>query len=539
MLIPQPTELHAGRGEFLLDDRTTIAAPDQLAPVATWLRSTLAAPTGYPLPAPTGEAGQRIELSLVDDLAPEHYRLTVAPNWVHIVGGDAAGVFYGAQTLRQLLPPQLLRAAPVGSGPWPVPAVQITDGPAFGWRGFLLDVARRFLPKREVMRLIDLMALHKLNVLQLHLTDDQGWRVEIRRYPRLTEVGSWRHRSPVGASRHRRYDDRPHGGFYTQDDIREIVAYAATRHVTIVPEIDLPGHTQAAIAAYPELGNGDAPLPVCADWGIQTHTLNVEDGTIEFFSNVLDEVIALFPSEYICIGGDECPKDEWRASPRAQQRMRELGLTTEEQLQSWYIHRLADHLARHHRKLCGWDEIIEGGLPPGATVLSWRGTRGAVAAARAGHDTITSPRTQVYLDFRQSHRDDEPVPIGSVTTLADIYAFRPVPDELTNAEAARVIGAAAHLWTEHIDDVRLLDYMAFPRLAAFAEAVWSTGPRDSTNFLHRLREHEHRLDALGVEYRPADGPHPWQTRPDAPGWPQDRAELDAHYARQTANLSVY
>ena len=538
MLIPKPANVRWGHGEFLLDATTTIAAPDRLRPIAAWLGAGIATATGDRRVEGPGATRHRIELSLSGDVAAEHYRLDVTPLAVRVEGGDAAGVFYGVQTLRQLLPPQLLRAAPIDSGPWPIPVVQISDGPRFAWRGLLLDVARRFLPKREVMRLIDLMALHKLNVLHLHLTDDQGWRVEIRRYPRLTEIGSWRTSSPVGAARHRRYDGRPHGGYYTQDDLREIVAYAAARHVTVVPEIDVPGHSQAAIAAYPELGNGDTPLAVCTDWGIQTHILNAESSTVDFFCNVLDEIVDLFPSTYICIGGDECPKDEWRTSARVQQRMRELELSNEDELQSWFIRRMAAHLGARGRRLCGWDEIIEGGLAPGATVLSWRGTQGAVAAARGGHTTVTSPRTQVYLDFRQSDRDDEPIPIGSVIALADVYAFQPVPDGLTQDEAIHVIGSSAHVWTEHIDDTRLLDYMTFPRLTAFAEAVWCDGRRDFGDFRRRLDHHEKRLDALGVEYRPATGPHPWQTRPDAPGLPEDRAELEARYAAETANLVV-
>ncbi|MEU1723202.1 beta-N-acetylhexosaminidase [Nonomuraea sp. NPDC005692] len=536
LLLPRPVHVTPDGGEpFALTATTVIAAPPGLSRVEGWLRAALSPATGLPLPAGAPGPGA-IEFVLTAGLGPEGYRLTVRPDGVRVEAGDAAGAFYGAQTLRQLLPPAAFRRGAVGEQDWLLAPVTVADRPRFRWRGCLIDVARHFLPKPDLLRYIDLLAAHKLNVLHLHLTDDQGWRLEVKGYPKLTEVGAWRRESPLGDRRHGVFDGRPHGGFYTQDDLREIVSYAADRFVTVVPEIELPGHSQAAIAAYPELGNLDEQLEVATGWGVSPNVLNVEDATLAFYRDVLDQVMEIFPGEYVCVGGDECPKEQWRQSPSAQRRIAELGLRDEEELQSWFIRQFSDHLAARGRRLLGWDEIIEGGLPPGATVASWRGTYGAVAAARAGHDVVTCPFTELYLDFRQSDRPDEPVPIGNVISLRDVHAYEPVPPELTEAEAARVLGAQANLWTEHIDSPRGLDYMAFPRLSAFAEVVWSPAGGDFDDFRARLHHHERRLAALGVEYRKETGPEPWQTRPDVRGRPRERAETEAEVAAWTRDL---
>ncbi len=445
-------------------------------------------------------------------------------------GGGPAGVFWGAQTLRQLLGPDAFRRAPLWRTGWVLPGCEIEDAPRFGWRGVLLDVSRHFLPKADVLRFLDLLAAHKLNVLHLHLTDDQGWRVEIKRYPRLTSLGGWRERSMVGFRAGDRRDDRPHGGYYTQDDLREIVAYATDRQITVVPEIDLPGHAQAAIAAYPELGNTDvvdtSALGVWTDWGVNPNVLNPSDATLRFYEGVLEEVLQLFPSEFVHLGGDECPKDQWRASPAAQARIKELGLADEDELQSWFIRHFDGWLTARGRRLIGWDEILEGGLAPGAAVSSWRGYEGGVAAARAGHDVVMCPEQHVYLDHRQAAGEDEPIPVGYVHTLEDVLRFEPVPPELPAEAAHHVIGTQANLWTEFTDDARDVDYRAFPRLAAFAEVAWSDLPapaaRDYPDFERRMTTHYARLDALGVEYRPPGGPHPWQRRPGIVGRPLDR-----------------
>jgi hexosaminidase len=502
---------------LVLTAATRIDAHHEARGTEAWLRAELGAATGFPLAPGDGQTAQiRLSVDPAAGLGAEGYRLIVDAAGALVVGHDAAGVFYGAQTLRQLLPAAAYRRAPaVGPVSWTLPSVHITDRPRFGWRGCMLDVGRHFLPKYDLLRFIDLLALHKLNVLHLHLTEDQGWRVEIKRYPRLTEVGAWRHESQVGAARPPVFDGRPHGGFYTQDDIREIVAYAAARHITVVPEIDIPGHSQAAIAAYPELGEG-GPLDVGREWGVIENVLNVTDATLEFYRNVFDELLELFPSTYIHVGGDECPKTQWRASATAQARIREEGLGDEDGLQSWFIRHFDAYLAERGRRLVGWDEILEGGLASGATVMSWRGTEGGIAAAKAGHDVVMCPTATSYLDYRQSTSPDEPIPVGTLLTLEDVYAAEPVPEELAAAGAERVLGAQVNVWTEHMDSPRRVDYMVFPRLSAFAEVAWSPAGRDVAEFLPRLEGHLARLDALGVEYRPLDGPLPWQRDAAAP-----------------------
>ncbi len=530
-LIPAPLRIETGNGPgFVLDADTGVAAGPGAERAARWLRATVGAATGLPLDPGTGGAGG-LHLRVRPDLGgPEAYRLTVGAGRVLIEGGSAAGLFWGAQTFRQLLGPEAFRRAPVsGERAWELPAVTVEDAPRFRWRGLMLDVARHFMPKEGVLRYLDLMAAHKLNVFHFHLTDDQGWRIEIERHPRLTEVGSWRARTKTGHRASPLWEEKPHGGYYTQDDIREIVAYAAERHITVVPEIDVPGHSQAAIAAYPELGNTDvidtSALSVWDTWGINPNVLAPTDNTLRFYEGVLEEVLALFPSEFVHIGGDECPKEQWRRSEAAQARIRELGLADEDELQSWFVRHFDTWLAARGRRLIGWDEILEGGLAEGATVSSWRGYAGGIAAARAGHDVVMCPEQQVYLDHRQAPGPEEPVPIGWVRTLEDVYRFEPVPPELTPDEARHVLGTQANLWTEVMEDHARVDYQAFPRLAAFSEVAWSALPapaeRDFAGFERRMAAHYRRLDALGVAYRPPAGPLPWQRRPGVLGRPID------------------
>ncbi|MFE2724553.1 beta-N-acetylhexosaminidase [Kitasatospora sp. NPDC059327] len=526
-LIPAPlSSVRLQDQDFPLDRSTTLTAPPALAGAERWLRTALTTATGLPLGP--GRPGEGIELVHDGSLAGEAYRIAVRPGHAVVTAGGPAGALWGAQTLRRLLGPDAYRRAPLRDTGWVLPGVDIEDAPRFGWRGALLDVARHFLPKSDVLRFIDQLSAHKLNVLHLHLTDDQGWRVEIKRYPKLTELASWRERSMVGYRSAQRRDDRPHGGFYTQDDLREIVAYAAERAITVVPEIDLPGHSQAAIRAYPELGNTDvvdtAALGVWTDWGVSHNVLNPSEGTVRFFEGVLEEVLELFPSEFVHLGGDECPKEQWKDSAAAQERIRELGLSNEDELQSWVIRHFDRWLAERGRRLIGWDEILEGGLAPGAAVSSWRGYGGGIAAAQAGHDVVMCPEQHVYLDHRQAPGAEEPIPVGFVRTLEDVYRFEPVPAQLDEVAARRVIGTQANLWSEFMDSARDIDYRAFPRLAAFSEVAWSALPtdpaeRDYAGFERRMESHRAVLDALGVEYRPAAGPHPWQRRPGVAGRP--------------------
>ncbi|WP_329444882.1 beta-N-acetylhexosaminidase [Streptomyces sp. NBC_01426] len=537
-LIPEPRY-----ARFPTDDVCELTDPLLVAPPGTEgaarrLRAELGAATGWELPAPVAgaaDAGRTvIRLALRPDIAragAESYEVHVTRDLVLLEGGDPAGLYWAVQTLRQLLGPDAYRRAPAAPGRgWRLPVGDLADGPRFGWRGLMLDVARHFMPKDGVLRYIDLLAAHKLNVLHLHLTDDQGWRVEIRRYPRLTEVGAWRPRSRWGHRASPLWNETPHGGFYSRDDIREIVAYAAERHVRVVPEIDVPGHSQAAIAAYPELGNTDvvdtAALGVWDDWGICENVLAPTEDVLWFYEGVFEELLELFPAEvspFVHVGGDECPKAQWRASRAAQARIRELGVDGEDGLQAWFIRHFDGWLAERGRRLIGWDEILEGGLAPGAAVSSWRGYAGGIAAAEAGHDVVMCPEQQVYLDHRQAPGEDEPMPIGYVRSLADVYRFEPLPPKLSPEAAAHVLGAQANVWTEVTENQSRVDYQVFPRLAAFAEVVWSHLPepaeRDWAGFEARMATHYARLDALGVDYRPPGGPLPRQRRPGVLGRP--------------------
>ncbi|MBO1337532.1 beta-N-acetylhexosaminidase [Streptomyces sp. VRA16 Mangrove soil] len=531
-LIPAPRHVTPGEGHLVLGDDTGIAAGAGTEDTARWLRATLGAATGLALAPKDAGARDVVRLAVSEGLEPEAYRLRVTADGVTVEGGAPAGVFWGAQTLRQLLGPDAYRRAPLpGRDAWRLPLVEIEDAPRFRWRGMMLDVARHFMPKEGVLRYLDLLAAHKLNVFHFHLTDDQGWRVEIRRYPKLTQDGSWRSRTKYGHRASELWEDKPHGGFYTQDDIREIVAYAHARHIAVVPEIDIPGHSQAAIHAYPELGNTDvvdtSALPVWDTWGVNPNVLAPTDATLRFYEGVFEELLELFPSTFIHVGGDECPKDQWKQSPTAQARIKELGLADEDELQSWFIRHFDTWLSERGRRLVGWDEILEGGLAPGATVSSWRGYGGGITAARAGHDVVMCPEQQVYLDHRQAAGPDEPVPIGFVRTLEDVYRFEPVPPQLTVDEARHVIGTQANVWTEVMENDRRVDYQAFPRLSAFCEVAWSELPapaeRDWADFERRMNAHYRRLDALGVDYRPPSGPLPWQKRPGVLGRPIEGA----------------
>jgi len=423
----------------------------------------------------------------------EAYRLRVTPAGVTISASTDAGLFYGATTLWQLI---------AASTDGRIGAVTIDDAPAFAWRGGMLDSARHFQPPAYVKQLIDRLAMEKLNVLQWHLTDDQGWRIQIDRYPRLTAVGAWR--QPAGAAG---VDPKTgqrvrYGGFYTKAEIREIVAYAAARHVTIVPEIDMPGHATAAIAAYPELGSTATPPKVpSSDWGVMYNLYNTDDATFAFLTNVLDEVLELFPSRYVHVGGDEAVKDQWKADPRVQARMKALGLKDEEHLQGWFMARIGDYLQTRGRRLVGWDEILEGNVPPSATVMSWHGVSGAIAAAQAGHDAILSPSPDFYLDHIQSDSGDEPPGRGGVMDWKHIYTFDPLPAALSADERRHLLGVQVNLWTEHVRTTAYADRMLWPRAAALAELGWTpAAKRDWNGFAARLPAEFARYRRLGLGY---------------------------------------
>jgi hexosaminidase len=512
-IVPQPESLTVARGEFKLSASTVIWTDASSADIARRFAASLAPATGLTIPVRIG-AAPVTGIVLTRDarltrLGAEGYELTVTPRRLTIRGRERAGVFYGLQTVRQLLPPEIFREAKVDSVAWTIPALRIVDRPRFTWRGAHLDVGRHFMPKEFVKKYIDLLALQKMNSFHWHLTEDQGWRLEIKKYPRLTEVGAWRTQTIVGHqpgsdSTTWQYDGQRHGGYYTQDDVREIVAYARDRFVNVVPEIEMPGHALAAIAAYPELGVTGQPADVGMRWGVYANILNADESTITFMQDVLTEVLSLFPSRFIHIGGDEADKALWKTSPRIQDRIRELGLKDEHELQSWFIHRIDSFLTAHGRRLVGWDEILEGGLAPGATVMSWRGTQGGIDAARAGHDVIITPTSHTYFDYYQSRNTTgEPLAIGGFLPLETVYAFDPVPAEMEPESRSRVLGAQGQLWTEYLPGPKQVEYMAFPRLTALAEVLWSPPERRNfSDFSVRLEEYLRRLAILDVAYRP-------------------------------------
>jgi hexosaminidase len=437
----------------------------------------------------------------------ESYRLRVDARGASIVAGDAAGLFYGLQTLRQL----------VEAGT-PVRGIAIDDAPRFRYRGLHLDVARHFMPVGFVKRYIDLLSRHKLNTFHWHLTDDQGWRIQIGAYPRLTDVGGCRRETMV-AQNFNPYvgDGTPHCGFYTPAEIRDVVAYAARRHVTIVPEIEMPGHAKAALAAYPSLACTPGPFEVRTTWGVDEDVFCPSEETFAFIDNVLTEVAALFPGPYIHIGGDEVPKTRWRQSALAQDIMRRENLASPEALQSWFIRRVERMVNAKGKRMIGWDEILEGGLAPDATVMSWRGSAGGIAAARQNHDVIMSPNTHLYFDYNQADPRHEPVNIGGFIPLERVYEFEPVPDSLTAEQVRHILGAQGNVWTEYLKTPALVEYMAYPRALALAEVVWSPrASRSWPSFTARLPHALRSLDRMRVNYR----------LPDVVGLAGDRLTLD-------------
>ena len=459
---------------------------------------------GYPLPLINGRRDRPggIQLRLIEPLPGEKqgsYTLTVAREGIDITASGGAGLFYGLQSLKQLFD---AAARDAKGRPW-LPGLTIVDTPRFMWRGLHLDVARHFEPISFVKRYIDLMAKYKMNTFHWHLTDDQGWRIEIRKHPRLTSVGGCRKETMVEKN-FQPYvgDGKPHCGFYSQVEIRDVVKYAADRYVTVVPEIEMPGHAKAALAAYPNLACTPGPFDVRTTWGVDEDVFCPTEATFSFIEDVLTEVIDLFPSPYIHVGGDEVPKTRWKASPAAQEVIKREGLKDEAELQSWFIKRVERFLTSRERRLIGWDEILEGGLAPDATVMSWRGTSGGVAAARAGHDVVMSPNSHLYFDHYQGDARFEPLAFGGMSTLERVYSYEPVPDSLTPTEAAHILGAQANVWTEYLKTPQSIEYMVWPRALALAEVTWSTPEaRSWDSFVARMPRALRALGVFGVNYR--------------------------------------
>ncbi|AUD01289.1 beta-N-acetylhexosaminidase [Spirosoma pollinicola] len=507
-LLPKPTHLEAQKGTYTLPATPTIAvqsADPEVRRIAQVLADQMAKATGS-TPAITG--GKSSKGILFADakgkkLGPEGYTLTVSPKQIIISAEQPQGFFYGVQSLMQLMPAAIFSSTKVSGVAWTVPACTIDDTPRYGYRGSMLDAGRYFYPVAFIKKYIDLLARHKMNTFHWHLTEDQGWHIEIKKYPKLTEVSSVRKKSMAGHYKDHAYDNKPHGGFYTQDEVRDVVKYAQERFVTIIPEIEMPGHSVAVLAAYPELGsNPDKILEVSTNWGVHDDVLFPREETFTFLENVLTEVMALFPSQYIHIGGDECPKTQWKQSRFCQALMKEKGLKDEHELQSYFIQRIDKFVTSKGRRIIGWDEILEGGLSPNATVMSWRGISGGIAAARQNHDVIMSPTTYCYLDYYQADPKTQPVTIGGFLPIEKVYSFNPsVTDSLTAEQSKHVLGVQGNVWSEYLPTTHSVEYMAYPRLIALAETGWT--PQDARNFddfSKRLEIHKKRLDYLNVNY---------------------------------------
>jgi hexosaminidase len=517
-IIPQPVSVKAEEGVFTLKPDTRIFSYKDIqdwSAAADYLSACLSAATGYHIDhqvfvqQPNTSLGNAIYL--ISDPSVTHnegYVLEVKRNVVLIKARTSIGAFYGVQTLKQLFPPEINQSQK--SSPkkgWTAPCCSITDEPRFSYRGLHLDVGRHYFPVSFVKKYIDLLAMHKMNTFHWHLTEDQGWRIEIKRFPKLQEIAACRNETLIGhySDTPQRFDGKKECAYYTQEEIKEVVEYAQKRFVTIIPEIEMPGHSQAALTAYPDLGCTGGPYEVAKLWGVFEDVYCAgNEQTFKFLDGVLEEVCALFPGTYVHIGGDECPKTRWEACPKCQKRMKDEKLKDAHELQSYFIRRAESMLAKHGKKLIGWDEILEGGLAPSATVMSWRGIDGGIAAAKSGHDAIMTPGSHLYLDHYQSDPSTEPLAIGGYLPIEKVYSYEPIPSELTAEEAKHILGAQGNVWTEYITSSEQAEYMAYPRACALSEVVWSPAKqRNWPEFSKRLVNHFSRLDAFGLNYSKA------------------------------------
>lgn len=509
-LIPAPVSISMLSGEFRFTEKTKIIIPSsdyEIKLAADFLASLLGNPTGKEFAITEGLKPVKGSVLMKHDTAvsnPEGYKLLITRKQLIISASAPAGFFHAVQTIRQMLPEQVENKKVVEGIELAVPACIIEDYPRFGYRGMHLDVGRHMFPVETIKKYIDILALHKINTFHWHLTEDQGWRIEIKEYPKLTETGAYRDETVIGHAGRPplKYDGTRYGGFYTQEEVKEVVAYARSRFITVIPEIEMPGHSVAALSAYPQLGCTGGPYKVHTKWGITDDIYCAgKEETFTFLQDVLTEVIGLFPGTYIHIGGDEAPKARWEKCPLCQKRMKDEGLKDEHELQSYFIKRIEKFLSSKGRKLIGWDEILEGGLAPEATVMSWRGIKGGIAAAQMKHDVIMTPNSHVYLDYYQCEPEGQPLAIGGYLPLEKVYSFNPVPPELNPEEQKYIIGFQGNVWTEYIPTPEHMEYMAFPRAFAIAETAWTPDRlKDFEDFLARLEVMKKRYDAIGINY---------------------------------------
>jgi hexosaminidase len=509
-IIPSPTSLIPMDGDFTFSEKGSIILKDfnnETKLAADFLVQLIKNPTGLSISVEQGnkEKPHSVFMSLDPSITNnEGYALKITPEVITVKAKTAIGLFYAVQTIRQLLPVDVENEKKVNGIKLSVPACEIRDEPQFVYRGMHLDVGRHIFPVTSIKRYIDMIALHKMNTFHWHLTEDQGWRIEIKKYPKLTTIGGFRKETIIGTGSENPqvFDGKPYGGFYTQEEVKDIVAYARSRFVTIIPEIEMPGHSLAALTAYPEFSCTGGPFEVGKKWGVFPDVYCAgKETTFKFLTDVLTEVIELFPGTYIHIGGDECPKDRWQKCPDCQKRIKAEGLKDEKELQSFFISRIEKFLISKNRKLIGWDEILEGGLAPEATVMSWRGTEGGIEAAKQKHDVIMSPYNDVYLYIYQCESEGQPLSAGGYLPLEKVYAFNPIPSVLNEAEQKYIQGLEGCLWSEFVDNSNLLEYMVYPRMFAIAETGWTqASKKDFNGFLSRLEIIKKRYDAIGINY---------------------------------------
>lgn len=499
-LLPKPDTIIYFKSPFLFNNTFEAETSSIDEEIIEYLLSDKL-PDALPVSFDTKDSRSNLLFINNPNLELESYILKITEIGAEIHASSSKGHFYGLQTLKQIYFSSYLKSK--SKNIVELPGLEIHDKPRFSYRGMHLDVSRHFFSPAFIMRYLDMMAYHKLNTFHWHLTDDQGWRIEIKRFPELTNVGSIRSGTKIGhASNTEMQDDnKSYAGYYTQDEIREIIQYASVRQINIIPEIEMPGHAMAALASYPEFSCDGFKKSVATSWGVFEDVFCTKDEAIIFLEEVLDEVMALFPGKYIHIGGDECPKTRWRACESCQKVMQEQGLKNEDELQSYFIRRIEKHVNKQGKSIIGWDEILEGGIAPNATVMSWRGMQGGVEAAKSGHDVIMSPTSHCYFDYYQSEQESEPLAIGGFIPLKKVYTFEPVPEELNPEETNYILGAQANVWTEYISSDKHCEYMVFPRLCALSEVNWSQKEKkDWTDFKERLVIHQARLEGLGINY---------------------------------------